>query len=76
MFSTAYLKDLAERALSSFAGGILTILGGDAVNAWNIDYKAALGVGLGAAIVSTLKGLTAKGVGDSDTAAFLPAHRD
>lgn len=76
MFSAAYLKDLAERAVSSFAGGVLTVLGGDAVNVWDVDYRMALGVGLGSALVSALKGLVAKSVGDADTAAFLATRRD
>jgi hypothetical protein len=75
LFSAAYLKDLAERAVSSFAGGVLSVLGGDLVNVWDVDYKTAFGVGLGAAVVSVVKGLAAKGVGDADTAAFLSAKR-
>jgi hypothetical protein len=69
---TQYLKDLAERTLASFAGGVLSVLGLDVVNVLDMDWKAALGVGAGAAVVSVLKGWVARGVGSPDSAAFLP----
>lgn len=65
-----YLKDLAERALASFAGGALSVTGLDAVNVLNLDWKAALGVGGGAALVSLLKALAARRVGDPESASL------
>ncbi len=64
----AYLKDLTERVVSSFAGGVLSVLGADAVNLLNVDWKAALGIGGGAALVSLLKGLAARRTGPTDGA--------
>jgi hypothetical protein len=58
-----YWIDLGERVGSSFAGGFLSIIGLDGVNVLHLDWKAALGVGAGAALVSLLKGFLAKGLG-------------
>lgn len=65
---SAYLRDLAERVLASFAGGVLSVTGLDAFNILHLDWKAAVGVGGGAALLSLLKGLAARRVGDPDSA--------
>jgi hypothetical protein len=67
-----FVKDLAERALASAAGGVLSVTGLDVVDVLHLDWKAAFGVGAGAALVSVLKGFVARGVGDKDSAALLP----
>lgn len=71
MFSAAYLKDLAERAVSSFAGGALSVVGVDAFSSFEADWPLVASVGLGAAVVSVLKALAARSVGDPESAAFL-----
>lgn len=65
-----YVRDLAERVGASFAGGFLSVIGLDAVNVLQLDWKAALGVGGGAALVSLLKGFAAKGFGNADSASL------
>lgn len=65
-----YFRDLLERVVASFAGGALSVIGLDAVNVLSLDWKAALGVGSGAALVSLLKGLAAKAVGNPDSASL------
>lgn len=70
-----YIKDLLERTVSSFAGGVLSMLGAGAVSLVDTDWKAVLSVGAGAAIVSLLKGLAARGVGDTHSASTLPSVR-
>jgi hypothetical protein len=67
---TKYFTDLGERMLASFAGAVLAAWGSDAVNILHVDWSAALGLGAGAAVVSLLKGLVAKGVGDSTSASL------
>lgn len=62
--------DLVERTSASFAGGFLSVTGLDAVNALHLDWRAALGVGAGAALVATLKGIIASQVGRSDSASL------
>jgi hypothetical protein len=63
-----YLKDLTERVLTSFAGGTLAVLPVEAFNVVDVDWRAALGIGAGAAAVSLLKGLIARRTGPSDSA--------
>ena len=63
-----YLKDLTERVLTSFAGGVLAVLPMEAFNVVDVDWPAALGIGAGAATVSLLKGLIARTTGPSDSA--------
>lgn len=65
-----YVRDLAERVASSFAGGALSVLGLDAVNILNVDWKITLGAGAGAALVSLLKGVLAKFRGSPDSASL------
>lgn len=72
MFTLAYWRDAAERVVSAFASGAVGVLAADGVvDALNVDWRLALGVGVGAAVVEALRGLAAAGVGDRDTAAFL-----
>lgn len=70
MFTRAFWQDLSERMISSFAGGVLSAFGLDLVNVLNVDWYSALGLGLGAAVISLLKGLAARKVGDSESASL------
>ena len=63
-----YWKDLVERVIASFAEGVLSVIGLDAVNLLDVDWRAALGVGGGVALVTLLKGLAARGTGSPDSA--------
>lgn len=63
-----YFKDLAERVVTAFATGMLSVIGLDAVNLLDVDWRAALGIGGGAALVELLKGLAARGTGSPDSA--------
>ena len=63
MWTAQYWKALAEETLSGFAAGVLSVTGLDLVNVLNLDFKAALGVGLGGALIVVLKGLGLKNVG-------------
>lgn len=65
-----FFKDAAERVASSFAGAALSVLGLEGLDAFHADWKAALGVGLGAAVVSALKSVAARGVGNPDSASL------
>lgn len=67
-----FVRDLAERAVASAAAGVLSVTGLDVVDVLHLDWKAAFGVGAGAALVSVLKGLVARKVGDPESAALLP----
>lgn len=67
---STYLRDLAERVAWSFAGGALSVLGLDTVNVLNMDWRAAIGVGAGAAVISVLKGIAARFRGDPTSASL------
>lgn len=63
-----YWRDLSERVLASFAGGVLATLPVGAFNVVDIPWTASLGIGAGAAVVSLLKGVVAKWTGDPNSA--------
>lgn len=69
---SAYIRDLLERVGASFAGAVLATFGAGAVDVLHVDWPAALSVGAGAAIVSLLKALAARGVGDGSSASLAP----
>lgn len=72
MFSMMWLKDTAERAVSSFAGAILTLLTvGPAVDVRGLDFAQLAAIGGGAALVTVLKAIVASRVGDPDSASLV-----
>ena len=66
----SWTRDAAERALSTFAQAFLSVTGGDLLNIWSVDWKTAAGVGLGGALLSLLKSVAARKVGDDGTASL------
>jgi hypothetical protein len=83
MFTLMFWKDALERIVSSFAGTLLTALGGPSVanalfpslNLATVDLKSGLGLAGGAALVALLKALTASQIGDPSSASLLPSVR-
>jgi cyanate permease len=71
VFTAAYWRDLAERMVSSFAGAMVAAYGADGLNLLSLDWRAALGIGLGAAFVSLLKGLAARTLNSPETASLV-----
>ena len=69
---TTWTKDTAERVVSSFAEGMLAVLGLDAINVLNADWSTALGVGAGAGVLALLKALAALRIGDPRSASTVP----
>jgi hypothetical protein len=67
MWTATYWKRLAEDAVQGFAAGVLSVTGLDAMDVLHLDFRAALGVGLGGALVVILKGLVAKNVGNPES---------
>lgn len=43
-----------ERAIKTFAQAVIATLGANAVNVWHVQWATALGVSLGAALLSLL----------------------
>lgn len=57
-----------ERALKSVAQAILIYLGGDGVfNAWSVDWSAAGGIAVSAAIISVLTSVISAGVNNKES---------
>lgn len=63
-----YLRDLAERVLTSFVFGAVSVLGADAADLTDISLWKAAVVGGGAAVLSLVKGLLARKSGDPESA--------
>lgn len=66
----SWFRDAGERAVSTFAQSVLSVLGMDALDVFHADWKAALGVGLGGAVLSVLKSVAARKVGSEGTASL------
>ena len=66
-----WLKDTFERALSSAAGAALTVLGLDALNVMTADWALAGSMAAGAAVLSVLKALAARKVGNPNSASLV-----
>lgn len=70
---TAYLRDLAERVGSTF----VETFAGTLVASWTgvipSDWRGWLTAALLSSAAATIKGLLAKGSGDSSTASVLPS---
>jgi hypothetical protein len=72
MWTTAFWKDAAERAIRTFAQALLAMLGTDLVGITELDWPQLLAVGATAAVVSLLTSVVATGVGDKGTTSFIP----
>jgi hypothetical protein len=70
-FSPNWGKDAVERAVSTFAQAALSVLGLEALDVFHADWKAAVGVGVGGAVLSFLKSLAAASVTDNGTASLV-----
>lgn len=71
MWTVSYWKQLVEDAVQATAAGALSVLGLDALDVFHADWKAALGVGLGGAVLALLKGVAAKNVGTPNTTSVV-----
>lgn len=70
MWTVSYWKQLVEDAVVGASTAVVALLG-DGANLWSVDWKAAVGIGGGAALVAVLKGLTAKNVGTPNTTSVV-----
>lgn len=70
MWTVSYWKQLVEDAVTASSVALVALLG-DSANIWTVDWKAALGLGAGAAVVAVLKGLGAKNVGTPNTTSVV-----
>lgn len=66
-----WLKDALERAAATAAEAALSVLGLDMLDVFKADWKMAVGVAAGGAVLSLLKSVAARKVGDPDSAAMM-----
>lgn len=80
MFTATFWSETLQRAVRTFAQGLLSVFGGNAINVWNADWQNAVGVGLGAALISVLMSLdrsTATGAATTEkSSSVTPIHSD
>ena len=71
MFSPAFLKDLTERTLATFAEALAALLIAGNVGVLEVGWRDALSLAGMTALVSLLKGVAAYKLGDNATGASL-----
>lgn len=72
MFTVAFWKGAAERALKSAAGALLALWGSDAVfDVLNVDLRQAASVALGAWVVSLLMSMLSVGAGPAGSPSLV-----
>lgn len=67
MLTKAYWSRLVEDAWTGFLTGFGSAFVGDVVNAWTVDWKLALGLGVGTAALMVVKGGALAKVGAEDS---------
>lgn len=67
MWTASYWKQLLESALTAGAATAATVWGAEAFDVFNADWKAGIGLGLGAAVLKVLYGLGVAGTGTPNT---------
>ena len=68
-----FIADSAERAVKSFAQGVLATFGAGALDVLHADWGNALSLGTGAAVLSVLTSLLSVKFGHSGTASLTTA---
>lgn len=75
MFSKAFLTATLERMIRTVAQVLLTFLGAQTVNAFDVQWDDAVGIAVGAAVVSLLMSIIASGVGENRGPSFTGAEK-
>lgn len=65
-FNKRFWVETIERAVKTAAQSIIVLVGGDALNAFDLDWQQMLGVGLGGAVVSVLTSVGSRRIGPDD----------
>jgi hypothetical protein len=71
LFTRVFWEDTTERALKSGAQAAILALGGDAFNAWSIDWMDVSGITLGGAALSLLTSIASAGIANRGTASLV-----
>lgn len=71
MFTIAFWKDAAERAMKTAAQAVIAGLAiGEGFNAFAVDWQLALGLALGGALLSVLTSIASIGFSEPGTASL------
>lgn len=71
--TAAFWTGVLDRAVKSFAQQLLLLWGADqGLDVLSIDWKSALGLAVGAALLSVLTSLASSPVGTQGSTSFLP----
>jgi hypothetical protein len=65
MFTAAFWRATAERAVKTFAQTLVALLSAGAFNVLKAEWQESLGVAAGAAVLSVLTSIASAGVGNS-----------
>ena len=78
MFTKVFWKDAVERSVKTMAQTLLTLwLTSEAVfNILTVDWVQALGVALGAAVLSVLTSVASAAKAGTDTASLVNTNKD
>jgi hypothetical protein len=71
--TATFWTGVLDRAVKSFAQQLLLLWGADqGLDVLTVDWKSALGLAVGAAVLSVLTSLASSPVGDKGSSSFLP----
>jgi hypothetical protein len=74
MWTKTFWLDAGERAARAFAQALLSLwVVGGGFNILTVSWGPALGVSLGATVLSLLMSVVSSGVGDKGTASLIPS---
>lgn len=71
LFTRTFWEDAGERALKSGAQAVVLAVGGNAFNAWDVDWADISGIGVAGLVLSVLTSIASAGVGSAGTASLV-----
>lgn len=71
MWTAKFWKESTERAVKTFAQSLLALLGANSVNILEVDWQQALGVSVGAGVLSILTSIASSHVSKEDSPSLV-----
>jgi hypothetical protein len=76
MWTKKFWKSATERSIKTLAQSLIALLTAGSANLLEVDWAAALGVSLGAALLSLLTSLGSAGVTKTDSPSLVDDAKD